>query len=73
MDAAHSPQHKTETESFDLLNEKEHLSMEERVKRFPYPPQTIRNLMSHGVLREGFHYFKPIQRQVLFNWSAIRW
>jgi hypothetical protein len=58
-----------------LLNpptEKEYLSLDELVQRIPYRPQTIRNLMSQGVLREKIHYFKPTQRKVVFKWSAIR-
>jgi uncharacterized protein YheU (UPF0270 family) len=72
MGAADSPQHKTEIEPCDPLNDKEYLSIEELVERIPYRPQTIRNLMSQGVLREGTHYFKPTQRKVVFKWSAIR-
>ncbi len=52
--------------------EKEYLSLEELVERIPYRPQSIRNLMCQGVLREGVHYFKPTQRKVVFKWSAIR-
>jgi hypothetical protein len=47
--------------------EKEYLSPEDLVERIPYRPQTIRNLMSQGVLREGTHYFKPTQRKVVFK------
>ena len=58
--------------SLDPQAEKEYLSLEELVERIPYRPQTIRNLMSQGVLQEGTHYFKPTQRKIVFKWPAIR-
>jgi len=61
-----------EATPLDSPIEKEYLSLEELVERIPYRPQTIRNLMCQGVLREGVHYFKPTQRKVVFKWSAIR-
>jgi hypothetical protein len=51
-----------EATPFDPPIEKEYLSLEELVERIPYRPQTLRNLMCQGVLREGVHYFKPTQR-----------
>jgi len=61
-----------ELRPFDPVMEKEYLSLEELCQRIPYRPQTIRNLMSQGVLREGIHYFKPTQRRVVFKWEAMR-
>ena len=57
---------------FDPVMEKEYLSLGELCQRIPYRPQTIRNLMTQGVLREGVHYFKPTQRRVVFKWEAVR-
>lgn len=63
-----------DTSPFNPSAEKEYLSLDELVERIPYRAQTIRNLMSQGVLREGIHFFKPTQRKVIFKWSAIcRW
>ncbi len=39
--------------------------------RIPYAEQTIRNLMSKGVLKLGTHYFKPTGRPI-FKMSAVR-
>ena len=61
-----------EANHLNLPAEKEYLSLEELVDRIPYRPQTIRNLMYQGILREGLHYFKPTQRKVVFKWAAIR-
>lgn len=52
--------------------EKEYLSLEELCQRIPYRPQTVRNLMSQGVLRQGVHYFKPTSRRIVFKWEAVR-
>jgi hypothetical protein len=54
-----------ETKPLDSPMEKEYLSIAELVRRIPYRPQTLRNLMSQGVLKEGVHYFKPTQRKVV--------
>lgn len=56
----------------DQTIEKEYLSLEELCQRIPYRPQTIRNLMTQGVLLEGVHYFKPTSRRVVFKWAAIK-
>lgn len=61
-----------EANHLHLPAEKEYLSLSELVERIPYRPQTIRNLMCQGILREGLHYFKPTQRKVVFKWSAMR-
>lgn len=56
----------------ELVAEKEYLCLEELCNQIPYRPQTVRNLMSQGVLLEGVHYFKPTSRRVVFKWSAMR-
>ena len=48
----------------------EYLSIADLSKRIPYAPQTIRNLMSAGVLKRNLHYVKPRGR-VMFKWSAV--
>lgn len=59
----------------DPAPQEEYLSLKELCSRIPYKPQTIRNLVVQGVLRNGEHF---IQRQryakVVFIWSAMqRW
>jgi len=49
----------------------EYLSIADLSKRIPYAPQTIRNLMSSGVLKLDVHYLKPRGR-IIFRWSAVR-
>jgi len=49
----------------------EYLSVAELSKRIPYAQQTIRNMMSRGVLKLGVHYVKPRGR-VILKWSAIQ-
>ena len=49
----------------------EYLSINDLATRIPYKPQTIRNLMSAGVLRRDVHYVKPRGR-VAFKWSAVQ-
>lgn len=61
-----------ELRPFDPMVEKEYLSLGELCYRIPYRPQTIRNLMTQGVLREGVHYFKPTSRRVVFKWQAVK-
>jgi hypothetical protein len=61
-----------EPRPFDPPTKKEYLSLEELVEQIPYRPQTIRNLICQGVLKEGVHYFKPTPRMLVFKWSAIR-
>ncbi len=52
----------------------EYLSIKQLCERIPYRPQSIRNMMTQGIFREGEHYFKPTARKVIFKWSAIqRW
>jgi hypothetical protein len=48
----------------------EFLSIADLCKRIPYAPQTIRNLMSAGVLKRNLHYMKPRGR-IMFKWSAV--
>lgn len=48
----------------------EWLSVAELARRIPYREQTLRNLMSRGVLRLGTHFVKPRGR-VVFRWSAV--
>lgn len=63
-----------ELKELDQTIEKEYLSLDELCQRIPYRPQTIRNLMSQGVLLKGVHYFKPTSRRIVFKWLAIqRW
>ncbi len=59
----------------DPMPREEYLSIIQVCARIPYKPQTIRNLMVQGELREGEHF---LQRQryakVVFVWSAMqRW
>lgn len=49
----------------------EYLSIRALSQRIPYAEQTVRNLMSSGVLKRGVHYTKPRGR-IIFKWSAIR-
>ena len=49
----------------------EYLSIAQLCERLPYRPQTIRNLMTAGVLRLGEHFVKPRGR-IMFKWSAVR-
>jgi len=66
--------HMDEVRPFDAGTDKEYLSLQELCQRIPYRPQTIRNLMSQGVLQQGVHYFKPTQRRIVFKWDAVkRW
>jgi hypothetical protein len=55
----------------DSHEAKEYLSLRELARRIPYAEQTIRNLMSRGVLRQGEHYLKPRTR-IVFRWSKVR-
>jgi hypothetical protein len=55
----------------DTQAPEEYLSVADLAQRIPYAPQTIRNLMSAGVLRLGEHYVKPRGR-IMFRWSAVR-
>lgn len=61
-----------ELKQFDQTTEKEYLSLDELCQQIPYRPQTIRNLMSQGILLKGVHYFKPTSRRVVFKWAAIK-
>lgn len=49
----------------------EYLSVTQLEQRIPYKAQTIRNLMSKGVLRRDVHYVKPRGR-IIFRWSAVQ-
>ncbi len=49
----------------------EYLSITDLSKRIPYAAQTIRNMMSTGVLKRDVHYVKPRGR-VIFKWSAVQ-
>ncbi len=49
----------------------EYLSIAQLAQRIPYAEQTIRNLMSQGILRRDVHYVKPRGR-VMFKWSAVQ-
>lgn len=49
----------------------EYLSVTALSARIPYAPQTIRNLMSQGVLQRDVHYLKPRGR-IIFKWSAVQ-
>ncbi len=49
----------------------EYLSVAGLAERIPYAPQTIRNLMSAGVLRLGEHYVKPRGRPI-FRWRVMQ-
>jgi hypothetical protein len=51
--------------------DEEYLSFTELARRIPYAPQTLRNLMSRGVLRRDVHFIKPRGR-IIFKWSAVR-
>lgn len=55
-----------------LSARKEYLSLQELCERIPYRPQTIRNFMSQGVLRQDVHFFKPTKRKIVFKWEAVR-
>ncbi len=51
--------------------QEEYLSVRQLCQRVPYREQTIRNLMTQGVLKRDVHYVKPRGR-VMFKWSAVR-
>jgi len=61
----------TPSSPLDSHETREYLSLRELARRFPYAEQTIRNLMSRGVLRLGEHYLKPRSR-IMFRWSKVR-
>lgn len=69
---AHMDNDMDDLRPFDPATGKEYLSLGELCQRIPYRPQTIRNLMSQGVLRQDVHYFKPTQRKIVFKWEAVR-
>ena len=48
-----------------------YISLKELLSRVPYKEQTIRNLLSAGVFREGEHYFKRRGR-LMFSWPAMK-
>lgn len=54
----------------DPRQAEEYLSIQQLAARIGYRPQTIRNLMSRGVLQLDVHYFKPFGRP-LFKWSTV--
>jgi uncharacterized protein YheU (UPF0270 family) len=60
-----------ETTADATPREKEYVSVKELVELIPYREQTIRNLMSAGVLRHGVHYYRRRGR-VVFVWSAVQ-
>lgn len=49
----------------------EYLSVKQLAARIPYKEHTIRNLISAGEFREGFHYYKRRGR-VMFSWPAVQ-
>lgn len=54
-----------------LTAQEEYLSVRQLCERIPYKEQTVRNLMTQGVLKRDVHYIKPRGR-VMFMWSAVR-
>lgn len=69
--AASTPPSATLARPLDSDETREYLSLRELARRIPYAEQTIRNLMSRGVLRLGEHYLKPRSR-IVFRWSKVR-
>lgn len=59
--------------TLDVVREpgEEYLSIKQLEQRIPYAEQTIRNLMSAGVLKRDVHYVKPRGR-IIFKWSALQ-
>ena len=57
----------------DPVPQEEYLSLSQLCARIPYKPQTIRNLMVQGELRESEHF---LQRQrhgrIVFRWSRMQ-
>ncbi len=51
--------------------QEEYLSVRQLCERIPYKEQTVRNLMTQGVLKRDIHYVKPRGR-VMFKWSVMR-
>ncbi len=58
-------------ENPDRVAQEEYLSVRQLCERIPYKEQTVRNLMTQGVLKRDVHYVKPRGR-VMFKWSAVR-
>jgi predicted metal-dependent hydrolase len=72
---------------FDELKEQKKIiiQMSERVKRFAPPltskkevarflgktERTINNYMSHGYLKDGYHYFRKNAKMIVFDEDAI--
>ena len=53
--------------------EEAYLSIRELVARIQYEEQTVRNLMSQGDLREGYHYLQRMKHgRIVFVWSRMQ-
>ncbi len=51
----------------------EYLSIKGLIARMPYEEQTVRNLMSQGELREGYHYLQRMKHgRIVFVWSRMQ-
>lgn len=49
----------------------EYLSICETAARIGLSPKRVRNLMSTGVLRAGYHFFRPQGIAPRFKWSPV--